>query len=105
MAKTLLAPQTAAGQSSIVRVKRDSSSKSGSPISLSAPGLAGGENADVQFSKDEGATWDDLFQDGAQIRITSINNMITIFGPGTYRVDKEATAAAVGIFEHNQGNP
>lgn len=105
MAVTLLAATTSSAQSTKVVVGRGEVPREQRPISISAPGMAGAENADVQFSQDGGTTWNDLFEDGVQIRLTATNNMITIFGPGVFRIDKEATAAAVGVFEHNPGNP
>ena len=96
MAQELLAPQTAAAASSPFKV---SSEQNGNrPVSVMTTGLAGAENADVQFSVNGGSIWNDLFQDGSQVRLTAINNSVTIYGPGLYRVDKEATAGAAGVF-------
>lgn len=55
------------------------------------------EYADIQYSSDGGSTWKDLYQDGTQVRLHSTNNMVTVEGPGIFRVAKEATTNAIGI--------
>ena len=72
---------------------------------ISVIGIAGAENADIQFSHDVGTTWTDLFQDGSQVRLTATNNMVTVYGPGLFRVDKEATAGATSIHLHKDVDP
>lgn len=94
MAKTLLAPQTGAGASSQFKVSSEQNGQR--PVSVIATGLAGAENADLQVNAND--VWQDVFQDSAQVRLTATNNMVTVYGPGLYRVDKEATAGAAGIF-------
>jgi len=64
--------------------------------------LTAGEYADIQISDDGGTTWFDMYKDGSQLRLHSTNNHESIYGRGTFRVDKEATTNAVAICV-NQG--
>jgi hypothetical protein len=57
------------------------------------------EYGDVQYSDDGGVTWYDLYQDGSQVRLHSLNTCVTIEGPLIYRVAKEATTGAVGVIK------
>ena len=59
--------------------------------------IASGEYADVQYTDDGGSTWHDLYQDGSQVRMTDTNNMVTVYGPGIFRIAKEVTASAAGV--------
>lgn len=58
--------------------------------------LGGAENIDVQYTDDGGSTWKDLYQDGSQVRLTTTNNLVTVYGPGLFRLAKEATSSAAG---------
>lgn len=95
MTQEILAATTSAAQSSSFDVggRPDQIGRA----TVMAIGIAGAENADIQFSHDAGTTWTDLFEAGSQIRLTATNNMVTIYGPGVFRIDKEATAGATSI--------
>lgn len=101
MAKQLLAPVTAAGDSDqFSNLERGESTI----IMFSASGLTAGEYGDVQISHDRGATWSDLYKDGTQVRLSSVNNAVTVYGPGVFRVQKEATTNTVGIWLSNNSD-
>ena len=69
----------------------------GDLVSIAITGtVAAGEYLDIQYTDDGGATWQDLYQDGSQVRLTDTNNMVTVYGPGIFRVDKDSTAANAG---------
>ncbi len=95
MARVLLAAATGADQSASIRVKSDMAS-------LSAEGLTGAENADLQIYANAG--WRDVYQGGSQVRLTPANTVISIEGPGLYRIDKEATELATSISAHLRRN-
>ena len=61
-------------------------------------GLTAAEYGDVQVSHDDGTTWQDVWQEGSQVRLHSKNNMVSVYGPGLFRVNKEATTPAVGVY-------
>ncbi len=95
MATTLLTAKTGADASAKFRVKD-------SRVSVSVVGIAGVENADLQIYADD--DWRDVYQAAAQVRLTATNNVIMIEAPGLYRVDKEVTASATGIYLHEPDN-
>lgn len=104
MALVLLAAQTGAGQSAAFRVlgQGDGGSLygSGHPVTICVPGLAGAEVATVEFSLDSGANWFSYF-DGASaspLQFTVSRNAIAFYAPGLLRVNKGATASAVGVW-------
>jgi len=95
----LLAPTTSGTASAILRVGKGSGGHSESrPAAIFMPGLGAGEFGDIQFSVNGGSTWNNLYEDGAQVRLSNTNNVELIAGPGVYRVNKTATAAAVGCW-------
>ena len=63
-----------------------------------SPDLAGSETADIQITPDGGATWVDYQYDGAAIELTASQNAIRLYGPMKFRVAKDATAGATGVF-------
>lgn len=94
MSRTILTATTSATQSSAFRIHANQV-----PVSVHVDGgIASNENADLQKSHDQGTTWVDVYQDGSQTRLTSTNNIVAINSPGYYRVDKEATASATGVY-------
>lgn len=94
-AKTLLAPATGAGNSAEFVVGEQHEAT----VYLHATsGLVVSEFADLQISHDGGSTWADYFKDGSQVRLTNTNNAVTIYGPGRFRVAKDATTNAAGIY-------
>lgn len=66
-------------------------------------GLTDGEYADIQVSHDLGTSWQDLWEGDAQIRLHSKNTAIVLQGPGTYRVDKDASTNAAGVTTSSMG--
>lgn len=94
-ATTLLAAKTAADQSTSFNITNNGAA---TIIIFAASGHTAGENSDVQISHDGGTTFADLYQDGSQIRLHSTNTAVTVNGPGVFRVDKEITTNATGVF-------
>lgn len=95
--RIILAPATGAGQS------QQFECDGVRPVTVelhAASGLTAAEYADIQTTKDNGTSWQDLYYDGSQIRLTNTSTSVTVYGPGIYRVDKEATTNAAGIYLH-----
>lgn len=95
MSKQLLAATTSAGQSDPLKLRPG---QHATLILYAASGLSPSQYGDVQISHDGGTTWQDLYIDGSQVRLNSTNVAATIYGPGVFRVDKEATTNATGVF-------
>jgi len=57
--------------------------------------LGASETVDVQFPIAGG--YDDLYQDGSQVQLTSTNNAVTVNGPGYFRLNKGVTSAGVTV--------
>lgn len=66
------------------------------PATLVATGLSNTEVVDIQISPD-GTNYTNLFVDGVQVQLTTVNNAVTIYGPGRYRIVKAATANPVTV--------
>ena len=92
---TLLAATTGADQSTSFNVTNNGSA---TIIIFAASGHTAAENSDVQISHDGGTTFADLYQNGSQVRLDSTNTAVTVYGPGVFRVDKETTTNATGVF-------
>jgi hypothetical protein len=76
------------------------------PVTLSITGTqTAAEYFDVQMSTDGGTNYSDLYQDGSQVRMSSVNSAVTIYGPGRYRVAKESTSNACGLIQSTPGKP
>jgi len=91
--ETLLPATTSAVESDEVAVRGAKS-----PYTFQcAPPLAGTEVGQVQFKGGNG-TWYDLQLDGSDVKMTASHRMVTLFGPGVFRIDKDATAGATGVF-------
>ena len=101
MSNTILSPTTSAGNSNNVGVL---SNDKKTLIMHAASGLTVGENGDVQISHDSGTTWQDLYESGSQTRLNSTNVAVTVYGPGLFRVAKEATTNATGIYLSDSNN-
>jgi len=101
MAEILLAPVTGAAQSSRIDVKDGATA---TLIMYAASGLTAAEYGDIQISHDGGTTFADLYIDGSQSRLVDTNTAATIYGPGIFRVDKEATTNAAGIYASRRGS-
>lgn len=100
-AKTLLAPATGAGNSAefVVGEQREAT-----VTMRAASGLTALEYGDIQISVDGGSNWDDYYSDGAQVRLSDVQTAVTIRGPGRFRVAKEATTNATGIYLFDDQN-
>ena len=73
------------------------------PMTLIASGLGAAEVIDIQIETTEGV-YVNVFQDGTQVQLTDVNNVVTVYGPGTYSVVKGVTAGAVGVFSTSEMN-
>ena len=93
-ATEILAAATDAGTSTSFNVNNNGAA---TIIIAAASGHTASENTDVQISSDGGTTFEDLYQDGSQIRLTSTNTAVTVYGPGVFRVVKEATTNATSV--------
>jgi hypothetical protein len=63
--------------------------------------LGGGETGDIQIGHQQtpgdDVDWQDLFRSGTQQTLDETNNSVTVLGPGKFRVNKSATAAATSV--------
>ncbi len=66
------------------------------PCTFIANGLSGGEEItfQIQISDD---TYIDMYIDGLQAKLTSTNNVLTVIGPGEYKISKPVTTGNVGV--------
>ena len=101
MSNEILAPTASAANSKNVGVM---SNDKKTLIMHASAGLTAGEYSDVQISHDSGATWQDLYENGIQTRLDSKNVAVAIYGPGLFRVAKESTTNAVGIYLSDSNN-
>lgn len=92
--KELLAATTDADQSEAFYVPKDQVA-----TVMASPDLATTETADIQLSHDDGKTYADYI-DGSAVELSLTKNAIRLYGPMWYRVDKDATAGATGIYLH-----
>jgi hypothetical protein len=93
--KTLISPATAASQSP------SSTITEAHPCTIviyAESGLSASEYVDLQVTHDNGTTWQDVYQAGSQLRLLSTNNIMTIVSPGMFRVDKDLTTNATGVY-------
>jgi hypothetical protein len=97
MANVLLGATTSATQSGEFVVQRPSE-----PATIVVSGLAGAETAQVQIYDPITSAFVDALGIGA---FTATVHAVMIEAPGRYRVDKDATVAAVGVTEHTRYNP
>lgn len=99
MSKPIIGATTSAANSPVILV-------TDSPVTLVVTGTqTAAEYFDVAHSTDGGTTFTDLYQDGSQVRMSSTNSSVTIYGPGCYRVEKEATTNACGLLMLTTGKP
>jgi hypothetical protein len=67
------------------------------PSTICASGIFGDdEGAKIQFTHN-GSVWQDHYLNGVLQEIDSKHTMITVLGPGKFRVIKSATVGAIGI--------
>lgn len=94
----LIAPQTAAanGEKRVAGVYQQQ--PRAIPQTLIGVGLQSGDTINVQITHDGGTTWENMFQDGSQVQLTSTNNVMTLYGPLTYRVSKGVTTGEAGCY-------
>ena len=68
---------------------------------ITATALGVGETIEIQIGHQQtpgdDVDWQDLFRSGTQQTLTPTNNSVTVLGPGKFRVDKSATAAATSV--------
>ena len=95
MSTIILAATTSAAQSADFTV-RGMMRAGGDHAHLTAPGIAGSEVATIQ-KKNADDSYSDYYIDNVIQTITATNTGVVVDGAGIYRVDKDATAAAVGI--------
>lgn len=91
MIKQLLAPTTSATQSDEIELDQQVHY----PAVFSAKGLAGSEVGTLQHN--DGTGWDDVYQDGSLVTLSTTHTLVSVWSPGRYRIDKDATAGAVGV--------
>lgn len=103
MAETILAATTDADQTTDFGVSGPGFGNT-MPAHFKAPGIAGAEVATIQY-KSEAGDYYDYYVDGVLQTITATNSGIVVDAPGVYRVDKDATAAAVPIEVSHNRNP
>jgi len=61
------------------------------------PNLAGGETAIIEITHDDGVTWTPLKINGIIQGLDIDNNVKSIYGPGEYRINKDATTSSTLI--------
>ena len=91
-ALTKLAATTGADQSDTFFVRQDEK-----VLVMCSPNMVSAEAAQIQITHDDGTTWVDA-NNGALLELTATTNHLVLDGPGVYRVDKEATVTATGIY-------
>lgn len=78
------------------------------PVSLTAVGLASGEDVEIQFGifdeDTETYVWEDAYVLGSQRLLTYQNQNQIINGPCIIRVIKPVTAGNAGVFMHTREN-
>lgn len=89
--RTLLAAQTAAGDSNSFSVE------GARGVSVFALGLAGAETATLEVTLDGGNNFTAATDANGAIALTADQNSMLVVGPADYRIAKSATAAAVAI--------
>ena len=90
---TLLAATTDADQSASYTIK---SYRTTMPVVFVCPGLAGAEVGTLQY-QDASGSWHDYYVDDTLQTCTATQTGLAVYGPGTYRIDKDATAGATSV--------
>lgn len=89
---TLLAATTDAADSIEFEVQ------DGRSVTVScSPNLGVGEDANIQFSPDNGTTWVN-YSDDAEVKLSSIKNAVNLIGPARFRVAKDATSSPTALY-------
>lgn len=108
MAQVLLAAATGAGPSTSFEVKFADRPMESRPVTVSMgprADIGAAEFGDLQKSNDGGVTWDDVYENGAQVQLGLTNNVIVLHGPGLFRINKDATANPVAVYLSTSSNP
>ena len=95
MSTVILTATTSAAQSDD-HIVRGVNRANGTHAHFTAPGIAGAEVATVQ-KKNNDDSYSDYYIDGTIQTISATHTGVVIDTAGIYRIDKDATAAAVGI--------
>jgi hypothetical protein len=69
------------------------------PVLITADALANDEEAVLQIMCGNGV-WKDVYSNGIKVVASATHMPLAIFGPGHYRVAKDETAAACGVWLH-----
>jgi len=72
---------------------------------LMATGLGAAETITIEFTPDDGATWEALGIGGTVQTLTDDGNVKTITGPITLGISKGSTTAAVGVWLATRDRP
>ena len=100
MPRTLLTATTGATQSSGVSLTYNEL-----PAQFWCPGIAGAEVGTLQY-QDAGGSWHDFYDSsGSVATVTATNSGLCVYGPGIYRIDKDATAGATSVEISTARNP
>ena len=97
MATEILAPTTDADTSREFIVGFRERPGVTNPTTVFVPGLAGSEEATLEFSVDDGESWVEVLSDGISTFSVAVNTVVVTV-PGRFRVNKDATAGAVGVY-------
>lgn len=66
------------------------------PVHVYCETLGAGETGTIQILVN--GTWQDYLDDGSAKAIDENNTGVSVYAPGTYRVNKGATASATGVY-------
>ncbi|MFP4629416.1 MAG: hypothetical protein ACLFMQ_01700 [Desulfohalobiaceae bacterium] len=96
--KTLIAKTTDAVDSGSISIERRTSPYHHvqSPITLCAQGTLESDE-EVVLQIPDGSGWQDWYDSGSKVALTSDNNVLTVQGPVQFRVSKPATTNEVGV--------
>jgi hypothetical protein len=104
MPDTLLAATTGASASSEFVVRDSGGGLSTMPAVFTCPGIAGAETGTLQKKAADGNWSDYVLPCSGHIISTSLSGVV-VSSPGTYRINKTATVAAVPVEVSHSGNP
>lgn len=95
MPQLLQTPTTSAGPSAEFIARAEPAGRGTLPAHFTCPGLAGVETGTLQKKNANGAFTDYYVNEAKQV-VTATNTAVVVYAAGIYRMDKTATAAAVG---------
>lgn len=67
-------------------------------VCISADDLDGTEVVTIEYSGSEGVTWQTAQNVDGDITLTATKHQVVMRGPGDYRVAKQATVGACGVY-------